>query len=138
MRFIREYNFLSNFYPAEVKYDGHVFLHSENAYQYAKIRVNPDIFKKVGPGEAKGLGKLNEPIEGWEEKKVQAMREILNSKFSPGSELANKLIAVQEEIVEHNYWHDKFWGVCTCKGCDNKGQNTLGKLLMEIRDNLIK
>ena len=39
-----------------------------------------------------------------------------------------------EEIVEGNYWHDNYWGNCTCDKCKNiEGQNKLGKILMKIR-----
>lgn len=38
------------------------------------------------------------------------------------------------EIVEGNYWHDNYWGNCTCDKCKNiEGQNKLGKILMKIR-----
>ena len=35
------------------------------------------------------------------------------------------------ELVEDNWWGDKFWGVC-----NGEGENHLGKLLMKIRDEL--
>jgi len=33
-------------------------------------------------------------------------------------------------------WHDKFWGICICTKCANKGENHLGKILMEVREEL--
>jgi predicted NAD-dependent protein-ADP-ribosyltransferase YbiA (DUF1768 family) len=40
-------------------------------------------------------------------------------------------------LVEGNYWHDNFWGNCKCKKCkDITGQNTLGILLMALREEL--
>lgn len=36
-----------------------------------------------------------------------------------------------EELIEGNYWHDTYWGVC-----EGVGENHLGKLLMEIRNEL--
>lgn len=35
------------------------------------------------------------------------------------------------ELIEGNNWGDTFWGVC-----NGRGENMLGKLLMEIRDYL--
>lgn len=32
------------------------------------------------------------------------------------------------ELIEGNYWGDRFWGVC-----DGVGENHLGKLLMRVR-----
>ena len=45
-----------------------------------------------------------------------------------------KLLATgEEELIEGNYWHDTCWGVCNCAKCGDKGENRLGKLLMEVR-----
>jgi predicted NAD-dependent protein-ADP-ribosyltransferase YbiA (DUF1768 family) len=57
------------------------------------------------------------------------MRELLRQKFAKPSILADRLIDTGNcQLIEGNYWGDTFWGVC--KG---KGENWLGKLLMEIR-----
>lgn len=48
------------------------------------------------------------------------------------SELGNKLEATGDSLlVEGNWWHDTFWGVC-----NGFGENNLGKLLMKIREEL--
>lgn len=135
MRFIDQYDFLSNFYPAVVTYDGCEFPTSENAYQYAKVNANLNAFQLCTPGQAKKMGRTLPISEGWESKKIDVMREILNSKFQITSELEHRLIDVKEEIIEHNHWHDNIWGICTCEKCGNKGENHLGRLLMEIRAN---
>ena len=52
-------------------------------------------------------------------------------------ELRTKLLATGNRVlVEGNYWHDNFWGECTCEKCKatQKAENWLGKLLMERRD----
>ena len=55
-------------------------------------------------------------------------RQLLRSKFSD-PELAEALLATGDaELVEGNTWGDPFWGVY--KG---KGENMLGRLLMEVR-----
>lgn len=35
------------------------------------------------------------------------------------------------ELVEGNWWGDRFWGVC-----DGVGENRLGRCLMEVRKEL--
>ena len=56
------------------------------------------------------------------------MRSLLLQKFS-ALDMRKKLIATcQAPLVEGNHWGDIFWGVC-----DGKGENNLGKLLMETR-----
>lgn len=48
----------------------------------------------------------------------------------------SKLIATGDlYIQEGNLWNDKFWGVCLKT---NTGQNILGKLIMEIRNEISK
>lgn len=65
------------------------------------------------------------------------MREVIGAKFKGGSEeLREMLIATGErELVEGNVWNDTFWGVSLRTG---KGQNQLGKILMEVREELKK
>jgi predicted NAD-dependent protein-ADP-ribosyltransferase YbiA (DUF1768 family) len=42
-----------------------------------------------------------------------------------------------EELVEGTTWHDNIWGNCSCPKCKNiPGQNRLGKLLMQIREEI--
>ena len=73
----------------------------------------------------------------WEEVKEQVMYKALVEKFSI-PELQKALLATgDEELIEGNYWHDNTWGDCYCDRCkDIKGQNLLGKLLMQVRDEL--
>ena len=60
------------------------------------------------------------------------MRQILAKKFTPTNELGQRLIATGDaELIEGNTWGDTIWGVC-----DGKGDNMLGKILMERRAHL--
>ena len=60
---------------------------------------------------------------------------ILEEKFKNPS-LRERLLKTDEcELIEGNYWHDNFWGMCTCDHCKDKAKhNHLGKLLMKIRN----
>jgi len=59
------------------------------------------------------------------------MKSCLQEKFSDPL-LRKKLLATgNATLIEGNTWGDTYWGVC--KG---KGQNKLGKLLMELRSEL--
>lgn len=75
--------------------------------------------------------------KNWEEVKDNVMEEIIKNKFST-PELAAKLKSTgKEELIEGNYWHDNYWGNCTCQKCATiKGKNKLGKILMKIRSEL--
>jgi len=66
------------------------------------------------------------------------MRSAVKAKFKQNSELLKLLIATKpHDLIEGNYWHDNIWGDCLCSRCKNiKGQNLLGKILMEVREEL--
>ena len=134
--FFNEYKFLSNFWIAEVVLDGRDYPTTEHAYQAAKtfdLHEREYVRSCSTPGEAKRLGRQVTMRLVWEEAKVDVMRNLLQQKFAPGSELAAKLINTQDLYLEEtNTWNDTFWGVC-----NGKGSNVLGNLLMEIRRDLI-
>ena len=138
--FRKEYFFLSNFYDAPAQYGSVIYPTSEHAFQAAKT-LNPmqriAIKRTSTPDQAKYKGRRVELRSDWEEMKDAIMEEIVRSKFSD-SALAERLKATgDEELVEGNYWHDNYWGNCTCSKCAAiKGQNKLGKILMKIRSEL--
>lgn len=134
--FTEPFRWLSNFYPSPVKWEGQEYATVEHAYQAAKT-ADPErqafIRHTRTPGNAKRAGAQVALIPGWDVLKVEVMRELLRRKFAPGSTLARKLVATHGmQLIEGNTWGDTFWGVCR-----GKGENQLGKLLMEIRDDLI-
>lgn len=82
--------------------------------------------------ELKAWGKTVDLRSDWSEVRLQVMEDILRIKFSQ-EQFKQKLLATgNEELVEGNWWHDKFWGQCPV----GTGENHLGKLLMKIRKEL--
>jgi ribA/ribD-fused uncharacterized protein len=133
-----KYRFLSNFWPSEVVYDGEVYPTVEHAYQAAKtldVNARRAIREASTPGKAKRLGQKVVYRENWENLKYTVMEELLKQKFKwsdSGCELGNLLEETgDQELIEGNTWGDVYWGVC-----DGKGQNNLGKILMDIRSDL--
>lgn len=130
------YSWLSNFWPVEVILDYLSYPSVEHAYQASKTL---DAFDREQiriaetPGIAKRLGKLAVIRPGWGDMKISVMEELLRQKFSdPG--LAEKLMETYPLIIEEgNSWGDRFWGVY--KG---KGKNHLGRLLMQVRSELLE
>lgn len=130
-----EYGFLSNFYPLSIEYEGHIYNSSEHAYQAYKT-IDPKkrlhIASAHSAFEAKRRGNAVEIRKDWDNVKVEIMRGILKEKFKH-PEMKQKLIDTgTAELIEGNWWGDTFWGTC-----NGKGQNWLGKLLMEIRKELL-
>ena len=128
------YRFLSNFYPCSVTLAGVQYPTVENAYQAAKRPYAEDrkVFETCDPGYAKLLGRHGAVRFNWDTVKVKLMRKLIAQKFTEGTELARLLLATGGAILEEgNTWGDTFWGVC-----NGRGQNNLGKLLMEQRSAL--
>ena len=128
------YQFLSNFHLCCFEWQGVTFYSSESAYQGAKSGKVEDLekFAKYPPRVAKREGKLIKPCDNWGSIKLDVMYDILYEKFTQNGDLKEKLLRTAgEEIVECNTWGDRYWGVF--KG---EGQNHLGKLLMELREEL--
>jgi len=135
LSFQGEHRWLSNFHPVKIKFDGLIFNSVEAAYVAAKTTdrtLREKISLLSSPGECKRFGRKLDIREDWEAVKVDAMRFFLKQKFTHNSFLGNKLLSTGScQIVEGNTWGDTFWGVC-----NGKGDNTLGNLLMEIREEL--
>ena len=141
-KFDDEYRWLSNFYVSPFAFGGRMVATVEHAYQASKAQSSKDFERIITldtPGRAKRAGqKLKEQglqRPDWDEVREAIMETLLRLKFEPGSELWWQLVNLDssEPIVEGNNWHDTFWGVCDCGECP-EGQNTLGKLLMKLRD----
>jgi predicted NAD-dependent protein-ADP-ribosyltransferase YbiA (DUF1768 family) len=66
------------------------------------------------------------------------MEDLVRQKFSLYPTLREKLLATgEEELVEGNYWHDNFWGACSCRKCEGREKhNHLGRILMKVRSGL--
>lgn len=135
-----EYAFLSNFYECKVIYGGLSYKNSEAAFHAQKTLdlEKRKEFTKLNPSQAKKLGRKLELRKDWEQVKTQVMYEILIAKFAINKDLKEKLLATGDaELVEGTYWHDNCWGNCYCEKCKNiKGENRLGRLLMQLRENL--
>ena len=139
--FTGENRFLSNFHPAEIVYHGKIYPTVEHAYQAAKT-LNPDEQQRIRecktPGEAKKLGQSVTIRPDWEDCKAMIMYLLLYKKFSDSDLKAELMATEDEDLIEGNYWHDNYWGICFCSRCSaaNKkmeAKNMLGKLLMNIR-----
>lgn len=132
-----DYEFLSNFYPCKITIAGYTFPSVENAYQAMKC-ANPNDyaqFVNIGPAEAKKLGRKVQLRSDWEQIKYNVMRQLLDLKFQDKVLLKMLQDTAPESIVEGNYWHDNYWGICQCDKCKDKIKyNHLGELLQRKRN----
>lgn len=136
-----DYYFLSNFHPSYVEYEGLIYPTVEHAFQAAKLanKKSRQFFTTLPtPDLAKYHGRRVELRPDWEQIKDKVMYDILKDKFSRDPNKANLLATGECELIEGNNWHDRYWGRCTCERCSKKepGRNQLGKILMQVRDEL--
>ena len=132
--FRNEYSFLSNYSCSPFYIDTILFPTMEHYFQASKANNQKDylfIANAPTPGDAKRLGRRIQLRPDWEEVKDNVMLIGLRKKFAD-PELRDLLLATgDEELVEGNYWGDTYWGVC-----NGIGQNKLGKLLMQVREEI--
>lgn len=136
------YAFLSNFSASPVLMDGVWYPSVECAYQAAKT-TDPKLrepFIKYKPGVAKREGRKLSLRDNWDGIKNGIMLDLLREKFKI-THLKQSLLATgNAELEEHNWWHDVHFGICDgkCKEGPHKpqGENWLGKLLMQVREEL--
>lgn len=131
-----EYAFLSNFASCRIVYEGVVYPTVEHAFQGVKCAQQLDKQMIAGlatPALAKKVGRRVAMRPDWDSIKVGVMKELLTLKFAD-PELRRALLKTGDAVlIEGNTWNDTFWGVC-----NGRGQNMLGRLLMEVRAEIVK
>lgn len=132
-----EHRFLSNFWMAEVSFEGVLYPSNEHAYQAAKTL---DPFGRVRiqtletPGRAKREGQKLDLREDWDIVRLEVMEALVTDKFTRHQKLRFLLLATGERpIFEANHWGDHFWGVDVKTG---EGENHLGLILVRVRSAL--
>lgn len=124
---------LSNFQMTEQEVDGVVYQSNEHYYQSRKAKAKeiqdwiasaPTPFLAMKGGQSL---RIYEMVEGWHDLKVEVMLKGLRAKFK-NSELRQKLLGTGNARLFEDSPTDKFWGV--------KGKDLLGKLLMQVRDEI--
>ena len=143
-KFEGEYAFLSNFYSSPIVFnaEGDTKIIAETVEHYFQASKTLDLKEALNilaaptPGVSKRLGRKCRLRSDWEKIKDAVMRDALIKKFED-AKLREKLIATGDEYLkEGNWWHDNYWGSCSCDRCNDHGQNRLGLLLMEIREKI--
>jgi len=136
-----KFAFLSNFHPARIEYQGITYPTVEHAYQAAKFQDRETklmIAALKTPGDAKRAGKYRKmsgaAARKWDVDRVEIMMELVRLKFARDPMRALLLGMTWDwELVEKNWWGDKFWGVDEKTG---EGMNMLGEILMIVRKEL--
>lgn len=143
----QDFYVLSNFSSFKVIWRGIEFDTSEHAYHYAKFIQSSGL--PFGPGckiageailksksahEAFKIAERNKVYRdcNWNNVKESVMKEILFAKVAQHEYVYKKLMETGDRELIEDSWRDSYWGW----GPNKDGQNMLGKLWMEIREEL--
>ena len=136
--FREDYRFLSNFYPSVIRYQGLTYQNAEAAFQAQKC-LDPEVqvqFCEMIPAKAKGIGRRVPLRADWEAVKLTVMLDVVRAKFTQNPDLAGRLLETGDKVLmEGNKWGDTFWGMDLRS---RRGENHLGKILMQVRAELLE
>jgi ribA/ribD-fused uncharacterized protein len=133
-----DFGSFSNFAPYPITINGKIWPTSEHYFQGQKftgtdheeaIRLakSPMIAARMGRDRSKPLR------SDWESVKDDIMREAVRAKFAQHAELRRILITTGDALIVEHTENDSYWG----DGGDGSGKNMLGRILMEIRGELL-
>ena len=114
------------FFSTEVLYQWHKAI-SHQEFEKAKKIINST------PRNAMTIGKTIKTGSYWNNNKADFMRFACAEKAKVSREYRDALLATTNQILVENTCHP-FWG----RGKDNKGENNLGVIHCEIRDELFQ
>jgi ribA/ribD-fused uncharacterized protein len=135
----REFYPLCNFSSFQVEWRGRLWPTSEHAYQAAHfLETAPDLAEQIytvrSAHEAYKIAKANsdKAAENWEDIKESVMLDICRHKLQQHDYVQQKLLETGDALIVEDSPKDSFWGW----GPDRKGCNALGKVWMQLRDEL--
>jgi ribA/ribD-fused uncharacterized protein len=139
-QFSKENRWLSNFSPATIIHEGITYPSVEHFYVAMKSAdkgIREQIAALDTAGQAKRVGREIEKTTGlpkdWHTEKLVHMRFALEQKYNQGPYKQQLIDTGGQTIIEGNTWGDEFWGVNLKT---DEGENNLGIMIMEIRENL--
>jgi len=132
-----DFGCFSNFSAHPMRIGGKLWPTSEHYFQaqkFKEVEYREKIRKANSPMIAARMGRdRKKPLRrDWESVKVGVMRDAVRAKFTQHADIREILLSTgNANIVEHTE-RDSYWG----DGGDGSGKNMLGRILMEIRDEL--
>ena len=141
---------LSNMSEAVFVYEGREFTSSEIAYQSKRAEESkqPELAEKIRKCQdaykAKRLSRGIKDGEKWNDKKEKVMKDIVKVKFTQNEKIKASLIETRDMVLCEGTG-DRYWGcgipISKSSQIDSTklpGKNKLGKILMEVRNELRK
>ena len=147
-----EYGCFSNWYPAKFDYAGQHYVNAEQFMMYHKVlmfhkyELADRIIQTNDPAKCKKIAGQKFPefdSDLWEKTCQTIVKRGVKAKFSQNKDLMTILLSTNNALLAECSAYDKKWGI----GIDIndpdrydvgkwKGRNLLGRILMEVRDEL--
>ncbi|MBR2742161.1 MAG: TIGR02452 family protein [Clostridia bacterium] len=143
------YGCFSNWYARGFTVDGISYLHVEQYMMAGKARLCGDeerlsaVLRAKSPSECKRLGRSVTPFdaEAWDKAKYDIVKTGARAKFAQNADLKAVLMSTGDALIAEASPKDKIWGIgigaaeaAERAPSDWPGENLLGKVLMELRD----
>ncbi|MDP3957965.1 MAG: NADAR family protein [bacterium] len=130
-----EFYVFSNFSSFTLDWKGRRWMTSEQAYQAEKFddeAMKETIGNARSAHEAFKFAEANKEKarNGWNDIKLGVMKAILREKVRQHPYVKKKLLESGDRPLIEDSWRDDFWGW----GAGKDGENHLGKLWMEVRE----
>jgi ribA/ribD-fused uncharacterized protein len=143
-----EYRWLSNMAEYPIQIEDKKYPTVEHYYQAMKAHeFEPEIEEKIrttpSTKAVKALGdKIKNFIkESWDSKQLEIMKRGVRAKFIQHPELMKQLQETGDKQIGNSDARDSYWGIGTSENTEKsknpdkwKGQNHLGKIIMELRN----
>ncbi len=133
-----EFGCFSNFSRHGFELDGDFWKTSEHYFQAQKFEGLAEHYNAIRdakrPNDAARMGRSRKrPLrKDWESVKDDVMRRAVLQKFTIHEDIRELLLSTEGEELVEDATHDYYWGC----GKDGSGKNMLGRILMEVRDQL--
>ncbi|MEI5908011.1 NADAR family protein [Bacillus spongiae] len=99
----------------------------EISYQeHVRLAHTPAIAKTLGSNRGYKI------YPDWDSRRIDVMREAVRAKFTQHSDLRELLQSTGDAVLVEDSPYDYFWGC----GKRKTGKNMLGKILMEVREEI--
>lgn len=135
--YAKRYFEFSNFSLHPIIIDGKEYATNEHYFQ--SVKFGDEAYKEKirlaeTPRKAKELGSSRKYkiIPNWDEERIDVMKKCVKEKFTQHESLKKVLLSTGNKVLVEDSPSDTFWGC----GKNRNGQNMLGKILMEVRNEI--
>jgi ribA/ribD-fused uncharacterized protein len=144
------HGYLGNWYPSPFRSNNILFSNNEQYFMWRKQQLfdsantalEAQILSATNPKVMKDLGRRvkNFDQNTWDQHKYAIMKAGIYEKFTQNPDLRQKLLDTKTAILVEASPFDNVWGIglnaTDAKSKPWKGENLLGKALMDIRSSL--